>query len=222
MNAIRPLCNPPAPPAPAPPAATPTQEAFRLVDELILQLHPALEAQPELGQQLSQASSDAKDVFKNQVIATEHLPKLAEEGQRAVLAALSAGLIAGAMDGLVLLTAGQAAPQPAPAPPAPAPGTPTTSGIQENLEGFLRELAEDLAKAKEDLKGTGAEALQQLSSFSKGVAEAAVDNGGMYADVDHHVIEEYQGYLATAFGVGYGIGAVDAAIVAVAGQEPRN
>src|SRR5205823_2408600 len=107
------------PPAVGPtPASTPT-ELYAQADSLIEILSPAMASDPNLGESLKKMSTDLKVAFRDQVILAISLPKLAEDSHKAALSALAAGMLAGSLDGLIVLAASNATPAPTPAPATP-------------------------------------------------------------------------------------------------------
>ncbi|MBM3463404.1 MAG: hypothetical protein FJX76_14995 [Armatimonadetes bacterium] len=215
-------------PAPAP-RRDEAAELFGALDEAIPEMHDALVAAPLLVRpQLVTASALVKDQFMQEVLGISALPALAEECHHAAIAALAAGLTAGAIDNVLLLTALNT---PAPAvPPAPAPVAPTappatnsgvTDELKEKLDALMAELAEAATKAQEQLKVLGPRALQATSYGQKRLASGLLDQAERFADHPNTPVSAYQAYLASMYALGHGIAANDVVLTVVANQAPQ-
>ena len=205
--------QPPAPPAPPPGAA----EIYQAVDDILVASKEAMNTNPDAREQLKAMSGEVKSAFKNDLTGLAALPQTAEDSRTLALNALAAGMLAGALDGAVLMHADAGSQA---ARPASVAGE-TPDGIGEDLgkavDKFFEELQQRLEAAQEKLKAMGANALQSASAHGKGLGEKMIDESDRLVGANKL---QTQAFMASAFSLGYALGGTDAAIVMVANQTP--
>ncbi len=208
--------NPPS----QPPQQPTTNELYEQVDAVLSTVNNSLNTDPTAKDDVQESSRFIKNQFSSFIKQTTTLPTQAEQARGAALMALSAGMMAGGLDALVLLAADQGSQEANPTPPDTASNAPETIG--QKIDEMLAKLQEQLAKSKEELKNTGKEALQKSSVAGKKVATAVVNKAPSFVNNKFTPVVAYQAYLAGVFALGYGLGATDAAIISVAGETPQN
>lgn len=204
--------QPPTPPAPPPTA----EEVYQAVDSILVAAKEAMSQNPEAKAQLREMSSEVKSGFKADLVGLSTLPQTAEDSRTLALNALAAGMLAGALDAAVILHADAASQA---AKPASASQSPEGIGeeIGKAVDKFFEELAQRLEEAKAQFKEMGADALQAASGHGKALGNQAVEESHRLVGASKL---ETQGAMAGIFGLGYALGATDAAIVMVANEVP--
>ncbi len=203
---------PPTPPAPQPPTA---DEVYQAVDALLIASKEAMQQDPAAREQLKQISSEVKATFKADLTGLAEVPQTAEDCRLLALNALAAGMLAGALDGAVLMHADAASQVAAPRSQSNPEGI--GEDIGKAIDRFFEELQQKLAEAVEKMKEVGSDALQAASAQGKEFGSQAVDESERLVGANKL---QAQAYLATVFGLGYAIGGIDAAIVMIANQVP--
>lgn len=203
---------PPTPPAPQPPTA---EEVYQAVDALLIASKEAMQQDPAAREQLKQISSEVKTTFKADLTGLAEVPQTAEDCRMLALNALAAGMLAGALDGAVLMHADAASQVAAPRSQSNPEGI--GEDIGKAIDRFFEELQQKLAEAVEKMKEVGADALQAASREGKEFGGQAVDESERLVGANKL---QAQAYMATVFGLGYAIGGTDAAIVMIANQVP--
>lgn len=203
--------QPPAPPAPG------VNDVYQAVDSILLVAKEAMSQNPEAREELKAQSSEVKSNFKQELVGLAALPQTSEDSRQLALNALAAGMLAGALDGAVLLHADAASQAAKPAAATEQQPDGIGEDIGKAVDKFFEDLQQKLAEAKEKLKTMGADALQSTSRHGK-------DLGGQLVDESDRLVGagklQTQAYMASAFSLGYALGATDAAIVMVANQTP--
>lgn len=211
-----------------PPASLPEIEPkYAQTDAVITAMRDVVEKSPVAATSLSDLATRVKNDFKDEVTGLAQIPTLADDCHKAALQALSAGLLAGALDGVVAFAAQQAPPAPPSGTPAPAPAAPAAAPknqISEDLQKLLDDIAAELAKdaqsAKDELKALGPKALQLSALAQKKSAPYLVDQSDLFTKSPKTPLLAFQAYEATLFALGYGIAVNDAAITILANQTP--
>lgn len=207
--------TPPPPQQPPAPELPTTEEIYSEVDGMLVMLDAMVKEDPAVGAELRQASSQVKADFADMVKNTSALPQAAEQAREAALMALAGGLVAGGLDGILLMAADGASQVAAPAAEQAEPAS-----IGEAIDRFIEELQASLQAAKQELIEAGKDALQEASAVGKTLGTAAVDESAGFVDAAYTPVLAYQSYLTGLFALGYGVGATDAAIITVAGEVP--
>lgn len=201
------------------------QKSYDDTDALIPTLQTMMSSDPNAAAALKQMAAEARAKFKESVLSINALPATAEEARKTALIALQAGLLAGALDGVITFAAASApapTPGPAPAPPTGSAGSKSDVGddIKADLEKLMQDLSKAAAQAAEKLEKVGPDVMRALSHGQKRVAAATVEQSQLFVGQKDTPVQAYQGYLAASFAMGYGIAVNDAAITVLANQKP--
>lgn len=211
------------------------QDAYNMADKVILSAQTLLATGPDAETTIKGQASDVRTKFKDSVLSLTALPTTPEEARRAAMAALWAGLVAGALDGVIAFAAKSSpAPQPTPSPapqpsptqagsPAPAPAAPANSvgdDIKQDLEKLMQDLGRAATEAAEQLKAAGPKVLQVASLTQKKIGGVAVNQCKQFPAHPNTPLRVYQSYQASLFAMGYGITINDSAITILANQTP--
>ncbi|MGE0495414.1 MAG: hypothetical protein AB7S38_39780 [Vulcanimicrobiota bacterium] len=193
------------PTQPEPPAADPVADAYTRNTAYLGELKGRAEAgEQNLGDTLRAESAATKQAFKTSLGECK-LPTSAEEARNLTLAAMQAGMMAGALDGAVLMAVNESltAEQP--------------SGIP-SFDEMMEELGKIWEQAKAALKELGVGALEQMSAGGRSVSAQAYDNAEMFVGREDVPVQAFQAYLSGAFAAGYATSAIDGVLLFKAGQ----
>lgn len=217
--------QPPQTPAQAPPAPS-VDEDYRRIDAFIPALSQIAETNPQQwSPQILAMSQATRGAFVAGLQETKEIPTTNETARLAVLTALQAGLLAGALDGVLVYTLKQN-PFPELETLVPAQTQMTLPQLPDpgEIGDAIRErLGEAWEQARELAETVGKEALHAGSGLAKAAGRKEIELvDQMVAYRDNLPPELYQAYLAEAFATGYTVSALDATLILQAGETPRN
>lgn len=142
-------------------------------------------------------------------LETEREPISARE---LTLAALTAGMFAGALDGTLLFAHQEHTKQP------------TRESTHDHLKPPSRLLWENLARVLETGQTHWCQAhvddLQLLSAYGRHENRRSLDEGEQLEEQSRPERAKFQGFLLAGFKGGYAMGVVDAAVMLVGGERP--
>lgn len=191
---------------PTPPPAEPQDPVAALFEESvdrIVDYHNRAEAGEEgLGDNLRTESAAVKQAFKQTLTSQTELPATLEQARALTLAAVQAGLMAGAMDGAILLAVDGTIQQP--------PTDPT--GIPD-FDEFLENLAEMWEQSKEAMKRLGVDVVKGASEYAKQGTGKLVEQSDAFVGSERIPVEGFQAYLGSAFAAGYSVAGMDSLLV---------
>jgi hypothetical protein len=217
--------------SPVPAALAPgVDQDYRRIDAFIPALSQMAETNPQQwSTHILQMSQATRTSFVNSLKEVKEIPTANEVARQAVLAALQAGLLAGALDGVLVYTLKQNPfPELEKLVPAPArQGTQPELAALPDLGEIGKELRERLEEAwdeaRELAETLGKEALHTGSGLAKAGGRKAIEWVDKLVEYRDKVpTEVYQAYLAQAFATGYLVSALDATLILKAGETPRN
>ncbi len=196
---------PPPPPEPQDPVAALFEES---VDRIVDYRNRAEAGEQGLAENLRAESSAVKQAFKQTLTSQTELPATLEQARALTLAAVQAGLMAGAMDGAILLAIDGTIGQP-PSDPTD-PGNPT--GIPD-FDEFLENLGEMWDQAKTAMKRLGVDAVKGASHYAKEGTGKLVEQSDAFVGSEKIPVEGFQAYLGSAFAAGYSVAGMDSLLV---------
>jgi hypothetical protein len=199
--------------------AADVQALYDTADALVVSTRDTVEKTPDAAASVKEMASNVKSAFKSAVLGVDKLPTTAEEARQLALQALSAGLLAGALDGVIAFAA-QSSPAPIPAPPASVAPNSIGDDIKADLEKLMQDLGRAASEAAAELKAVGPRALRLASRAQKKVGGVSVEQSKQFPNHPGTPIKAYQAYLAGLFAIGYGVSTNDAALTILADQKP--
>lgn len=173
-------------------APTSVSEAFRHSEGRVVGLVRTVREEPQVAEDLVTLSSTTRQDFE---AGAAPFPK--EAARQVALQALAAGLLCGALDGVLMLEASRLV-EPTCAEPK----------LQKSLEAAQ-------AMARDNWARMSADELQLLSGYGKHQNRATVEEAEAMAGQP-----EGQTFLLATFKAGYALGLVDAVLVSRTGEVP--
>ena len=199
---------PSTPPGPPPELPTLDQLFSDSIDRIVTFEELVDSGEPNLKERFRSESTQTKRAFLDEVAGIDSLPTTVEQAQTATLQALSAGLMAGALDGAIVLSLRDS--------------IEPLSPEQQSLDGAQKlDFEEQWRDIEEALKRAGISALKTASHGLRVVADKEVDFAANFVDAHRLPPAVYRASLMSAFATGYASAAVDSALVLKADVPPE-
>lgn len=180
-------------------------QVFQQSVQRVVGLGRQVREEPSSAEDLAQLSADARRGFVAEVVGLTAFS--AEDSRRSALQALAAGLLCGALDGVILLETGR---MPLAGPSEGPPALP--------LPSFDRNLEQAVEVARDNWALMSADELQLLSGYGKHQNGATAEEAEAVAARGD--LAEGQTFLLATFKAGYALGLIDSVIVCRTGEVP--
>lgn len=200
--------------------------AFDSTDKSFPDLLGFYTSSPKAKDAFCQVADYRRRAFEKRVLGINAVPETADQARKWAYTAMQAGLIAGAMDGVIAFAASSTPPPITVGSPRSnrAPGALQPSDTSDDIKADLKKLMDDLSRAAQEaaerLKAEGPQAMRAFSRGQKRVAAELVEKSTLIGGHPHMPVKAWQACEAAAFGVGYTVAVNDAAIFILANQQP--
>jgi len=158
---------------------------------------------------LEREAREMKLALLRDVEAQATVPR-AVPASMAAIHALHAGLLCGALDGVITMVAGQTLQDP--------PMSASAPGLQPKVDLLVGEMARGREVAGAQWRGMEADDLHLLSGYGKHENRNTAEEAAAAAEGASPL--DWQTFLLASFKAGYAVGLVDATLVSVHGQKP--